>query len=344
MAVSTCEGSTAPLEQAAPLETAKPRRSSAITIASPSMKSKRMLLVPERRAAPLPLTAACGTRSRIPRSSLSRSAGFSASSREASSAARAERRRARHVLRPRTPVALVVPAVQDPLEACALAHVERPYALRRVELVRGHGVEVYAQRFHIHRDLAQRLHAVAVHRHASLARDARDFRHRLQRAQLVVRVHHGDQHGVRAQRAAHIAGVHHPLGRGRQVGYFNTFAFQLGASVEHRRMLDGGRDDVAARPCGRACDPEDGQVVRLRAAAGEDDLPRIAADQPGNLPPRPLQPLLRRLPEIVDAGGVTIHFETRHQGLHHFWGNGGGGIVVEVKPLHLLTILNKCAL
>src|SRR5262249_40385173 len=36
MAVSTCEGWTAPLEQAAPVETANPRRSSAITSASPS--------------------------------------------------------------------------------------------------------------------------------------------------------------------------------------------------------------------------------------------------------------------------------------------------------------------
>ena len=45
MAVSTCEGAMAPLEQAAPVETAKPRRSSAITSASPSMPSKYRLLV-----------------------------------------------------------------------------------------------------------------------------------------------------------------------------------------------------------------------------------------------------------------------------------------------------------
>ena len=37
IAVSTCEGSTAPLEHAEPLETQKPLRSRAITIASPSI-------------------------------------------------------------------------------------------------------------------------------------------------------------------------------------------------------------------------------------------------------------------------------------------------------------------
>jgi len=39
MAVRTCDGAMAPLEQAAPVETAKPRRSSAITSASPSTPS-----------------------------------------------------------------------------------------------------------------------------------------------------------------------------------------------------------------------------------------------------------------------------------------------------------------
>ena len=45
MAVSTWDGVIAPLEQAEPVDTAKPRRSSAITIASPSMPSNWMFAV-----------------------------------------------------------------------------------------------------------------------------------------------------------------------------------------------------------------------------------------------------------------------------------------------------------
>ena len=41
----TCDGSTAPLEQAAPLDTANPLRSSAISRASLSIPSKRILVV-----------------------------------------------------------------------------------------------------------------------------------------------------------------------------------------------------------------------------------------------------------------------------------------------------------
>ena len=54
IAVSTCEGSIAPEEHAAPVETAKPLRSRAITSASPSMQSKWMLVVLGTRGTPLP--------------------------------------------------------------------------------------------------------------------------------------------------------------------------------------------------------------------------------------------------------------------------------------------------
>ena len=53
MAVRTCDGSVAPLEQAEPLETAKPRRSRAISRGSVSMPSKRRFeVLGDTRSAP----------------------------------------------------------------------------------------------------------------------------------------------------------------------------------------------------------------------------------------------------------------------------------------------------
>lgn len=49
MASRTWDGSTEPDEQAAPVETAKPRRSSAMTRDSAETPSKRMLVVLGRR-------------------------------------------------------------------------------------------------------------------------------------------------------------------------------------------------------------------------------------------------------------------------------------------------------
>ena len=74
IAVSTCEGSTAPLEQAEPEETAIPSRSSPISSASGSAPGTETLLMVGRRAAPAPFTTSPETASRSPASSRSRSA------------------------------------------------------------------------------------------------------------------------------------------------------------------------------------------------------------------------------------------------------------------------------
>ena len=63
IASNTCDGSGAPLEHAAPLETAKPLKSRAISSASLSMPSKRKFAVLDTRAASPPLTHASGIRS-----------------------------------------------------------------------------------------------------------------------------------------------------------------------------------------------------------------------------------------------------------------------------------------
>src|SRR6185369_9369991 len=73
MAVSTWDGSTAPLEQADPLDTANPFRSSAITSDSPSIPSKHQFVVVGERNSLLPLMETSETPSRIPCSRRSRS-------------------------------------------------------------------------------------------------------------------------------------------------------------------------------------------------------------------------------------------------------------------------------
>src|ERR1700682_4664838 len=55
MAVSTCDGSTAPEEQAAPVEQARPFKSSAMRRASPSTPGKTRFVVFGVRGAPPPL-------------------------------------------------------------------------------------------------------------------------------------------------------------------------------------------------------------------------------------------------------------------------------------------------
>ena len=79
------------------------------------------------------------------------------------------------------------------------AHVERAHALGRVELVAGEAQEVDAQLAHVHPDLAGRLRRVRVHQDPALVGEARDLGDRLDRSDLVVRVHDADEDRLRGE-------------------------------------------------------------------------------------------------------------------------------------------------
>ena len=105
-----------------------------------------------------------------------------------------------------------MPAVQERPQNRPLADVERAHTFGAVQFVRGKRQQIHAEFFHVHGNLADRLHRVSVKVNVALARDAADFLQRLNGAQLVVGVHHADQHGLRPKRAATSAGSITPLG------------------------------------------------------------------------------------------------------------------------------------
>ena len=103
-------------------------------------------------------------------------------------------------------------------------------------------------------------------------------------------------------------------------------------------MLDGAGDDVPGCGGRGARHAENGEIIGLGAAAGEDDLGGTGIDERGHLAARGLQALLGGLSEMVDAGRVTIHLsEARHRRLENFPIDGRGGVVIEVEMLHFTT-------
>ena len=101
-------------------------------------------------------------------------------------------------------------------------------------------------------------------------------------------------------------------------------------------MLDGAGDNVLVRGGRGARHAENGEIVGLGAAAGEDDLRRGGVDERGHLAARGFQALLGGLSEMVDAGRVTIHLsEARHHRLEDLRIDRCGGVVIEVEVLHL---------
>ena len=97
--------------------------------------------------------------------------------------------------------------------------------------------------------------------------------------------------------------------------------------IEHGAVLGGHGDDVA-----RAAPTLDGQVVGFGGAAGEDDLARRRAGQPGDAPAGLLHRLFGFPAEAVAAAGGVAEpgAEIGQHGLQHARVDRRGGLMVQI--------------
>ena len=341
-----------PEEQADPVDTANPSRSSAISSDSASTPSKLMFVVFGTRGDGAPLRAVPPTVARMPRSRRSRSAAI-ALRLAAQLLPRQPRRRpdaghAGDVLGAAAAIALVLAAGHGRHQARAPADPQRAGSFRAVELVRRERQQIHAKRAHVDRDLSHRLHRVGVEEGAVLVRDRREVGDRLDRADLVVGVHHRDDGGLARDRRGQRRRGDDAGGVDRQQRGGPPAAGECLDRVQHRLVLDAGRDDVAARRRrGGRLDRFGGaaqrQVVRLGAAAGEHDLGRLAADQLGDGGSRLVEQRLRPLPEVMNARWIAeIFLERARHGFddQRVW--RGGRVVVEVDARDMSS--HRCSL
>jgi len=138
-----------------------------------------------------------------------------------------------------------------------------PTPFGRVELVARDREEIDAELVDLRRDLADRLGGVGVEQDAALAGDGAHGLNRLDRPDLVVRVHDAHEDRSRCDRPAHVIGVDATGPIYVEVGDARTKALEKAGRLEDRGMLDRGRDDVVAashaagggRRRGRGCRP-----------------------------------------------------------------------------------------
>ena len=165
--------------------------------------------------------------------------------------------------------------------------------------------------------------------------------HGEQGPQLVVHQHHGNQNGVRAQGLRQLAGGDGALAVGLEIGHLVPLALQGPAGLQHGGVLDGSGDDVPALPPAQPGRPPDGPVVALRAAGGEKELLRAAAQGPGHIGPPLLQPLGRLDARGIAGGGVApqgghgLHSRLDRLGPH--W---RGGRVIQIM-CHGVSFLSQ---
>ena len=186
---------------------------------------------------------------------------------------------------------------------------------------------------HVHRNLAERLHAVGVEQDAALVADLADLGHRLDHADFVVGVHDADQDGLVGDGVAQLIEIDQAVLLQRQIGDAAAMLFELLAGIENGLVLGRRRDDVVALFGVHLGHALDRQVVRFGGAAGEHDLFRVGADQVGDLLAGVVDGLFRLPSERVVAAGRIAEF-FREVGQHRLQDariHRRGGVVIKIN-------------
>ena len=159
------------------------------------------------------------------------------------------------------------------------ADIESANAFRAVHFVRGKGSHIHIHFIDVERNLSGRLNRIGVEQDAAFARDLSDFLDVLNDADFVIRGHDRDQDRLVGDRVAKIVEIDKSLVVDRQKRDAATFLFQVLAGIENRLVFGDAGDDVIALFAIHPRHAFERQIVGFGRAAGEDDFPRIGADQ-----------------------------------------------------------------
>ena len=185
-------------------------------------------------------------------------------------------------------------------------------------------------------DFAGSLDRVGVEGDAGVGGNFADCFNRLDHAGFVVGHHDADELRVGLEGGADLSRIDHAGGSHGQNGDSDAARLGLFGGVQDRVMLDGGGDEVIAG----AQDAEDGGIVALRAAGGENDFGGAAMEERGDLFAGVLDGGAGALAEVVDGGGVAEGLdEKRPHGLKHLGEQRRGGVGVHVDAAHRVLSL-----
>ena len=193
------------------------------------------------------------------------------------------------------------PPKNERLEPCAAANIEDADALGRVQLVPGDAEQMAADGLDVDRNFAGGLDGVGVKRDFGFGGDFADLLDGLNDAGFVVGHHDADEFRVRLERAVNVEGIDDAAGGDGQERDLDAALLRLVGGVQNSVVLDGGGDEVVAR----AQDAEDGGVVALGAAGGEDDFGGPAVEERGNLFAGALDGGAGMLAVLVDRGSIA---------------------------------------
>lgn len=171
--------------------------------------------------------------------------------------------------------------------------------------MRGKRQQVDVVRDDVDRDLADSLGGIGVEKDALFLADLANRLDVLDRADLVVAVHDAHQDRFVRDGFTQLVQIDKAVRLHGQVSHPRAVLFQPFTGIEDRLMLSGRGDNVVALLGIHLRHAFDGQIVRFRGPAGEDDLLRVRPDHIGQLFARMFHGLLGHPPKRVVAAGCV---------------------------------------
>ncbi len=226
---------------------------------------------------------------------------------------------------------LLHPALDEGARRRAFRENERGRPRRAAEVLRGDRVGGHAEPLHVDRDDARRSPSVRVKRNVELAARGGELLDGLDRSDLGVGVHDGDERGAFRELLAEPRGRNEPVPVDGEDAELVPFLGERARRVQNRVVLDRGDHDPVRFLFSRRGDTLEGEVVGLRPRRGEYHVPGLGADEGGHLLPRPGERLRGGLSAGMHAQGVPepVPQELRH-GSRGLRAHRPGGYVVHV--------------
>ena len=159
------------------------------------------------------------------------------------------------------------------------ANIKSAHAFGAVDLMRRERNQIRARALDVERDFSDGLNGVGMEENALFFADFGDFRDRVDRADFVIGEHHGNQDRAAAYRLTHIFSAYAAILIDRKIGDLEALGLKIMASIQNGLMLDGRRDDVIAFFFVHLGYTDQGEIVTLGRAAGEDDFFFVRADE-----------------------------------------------------------------
>jgi len=235
------------------------------------------------------------------------------------------------VLRARAQAALLAAAEQHRREGDSLAQVEHAETARPVDVVRRQREHADGGLAHVDGDETLGGDRVAVEHDAGAGQRLGDLGDRLDRADLVARPADGHEDRLVGDAGAQLLGRHAPVQVDRQAGDAKAVLLEVLGDVQDGDVFGLGDDDVVALAPVAHGVADQGEVVRLGRARGEDDLGRLGADEAGDAGAGLLEGGRGRVADAVQRRGVAeVLREVGQHGLDDPRVDGLGGLVVGV--------------